>query len=353
MGRRRTLGYVQLEWTCTNCGTRNKGGVKTCENCGAPQPENVQFEAPSEKKFVTDEEQLKAAQSGADIHCGFCGTRNPATAETCSQCGGNLEEGKARQAGRVLQAPPAQPVILKCARCGTENPGSNSVCSNCGAPLPKTVAPQPVPPAPAAINVGGAVTPKKKTNWMLTGGILAFLAVCCVGIGLLFLVPSSSVEATVVSVHWETNVPVQEMQSVNYSDRRGSPPSDAYNVSCRTEVETVCEERTIDDGTGYGRVEEVCQDNSTQFCSYTMDEWRTLQTYTLDGNNLQPIYDSPNIASDQRMGNKSEELTVNFSTDKGPKTYSPSTISEFQQFTIGSTWNLKLNALGSIMSVEP
>ena len=49
MGRRRTVGYVQNEWTCPNCSTRNKGGVKTCENCGAPQPENVQFELPSEK----------------------------------------------------------------------------------------------------------------------------------------------------------------------------------------------------------------------------------------------------------------------------------------------------------------
>ncbi len=353
MARKRTLGYVQLEWTCPNCGTRNKGGIKTCENCGAPQPENVQFEAPSEKKFITNEEQLKAAQAAPDIHCGFCGTRNPATAETCSQCGGNLQEGRARQAGRVMQTPPAQPKTVTCTRCGTENPGSNSVCSNCGAPLPKVASPQAAPPAPAPMNVSGAVTPKKKTNWLLIGGILAFLAVCCVAIGIMFLVPSSSVEATVVSVHWETSVPVQEMQSVNYSDRRGSPPSDAYNVSCRTEVETVCEERTVDDGTGYGRVEEVCHDNNTQFCSYTVDEWRTIQTYTLDGNDLYPIYESPNISGDQRMGDKSEKFTVTFSTDKGDKTYSPGTTSEFQQFTIGSTWSLKLNALGGIVSVEP
>ena len=138
MGRRRTLGYVQNEWTCPNCSTRNKGGMKTCENCGAPQPENVQFELPSEQKFVTDEESIKAAQAAPDIHCAFCGTRNPATAETCSQCGGDLKEGKARQAGRVMQAPltPAGPKIIKCDNCGVENPGSNSVCSNCGSPLP-------------------------------------------------------------------------------------------------------------------------------------------------------------------------------------------------------------------------
>jgi len=58
MGRRRTVGYIQNEWTCPNCGTRNKGGNKTCENCGAPQPENVQFELPSEQKIVTDEKVL-------------------------------------------------------------------------------------------------------------------------------------------------------------------------------------------------------------------------------------------------------------------------------------------------------
>src|SRR5215510_5717814 len=145
MGRRRTVGYIQNEWVCPNCNTRNKGGVKTCENCGAPQPENVQFELPSEQKLVTDEKQIKAAQAGADIHCGFCGTRNPATAETCSQCGADLKEGKAREAGRIMQKPPAQPKIVKCDNCGIENPSSNAVCSNCGSPLPKL--------APAAFNM--------------------------------------------------------------------------------------------------------------------------------------------------------------------------------------------------------
>ena len=109
MARRRTVGYVQNEWVCPNCQTRNKGGEKTCENCGAPQPENVQFQLPSEQKFVTDEKKIEAAQAGADIHCGFCGTRNPATAETCSQCGADLKEGKARESGRQMQAPPPPP----------------------------------------------------------------------------------------------------------------------------------------------------------------------------------------------------------------------------------------------------
>jgi len=161
------------------------------------------------------------------------------------------------------------------------------------------------------------------------------------------------VEATVVDVRWETAVPVQEIQAVNHSDERGSPPSDAYNVSCRNDSQEVCEQKTIDKGNGYSEVVEECHTETEQYCSYTMDEWQTVQTYTLDGNDLQPIYEDPNISSDQRLGDESEELTVTFTTENGEQeTYSPGTVSEFQQFTVGSTWKLKMNALGGIVSVE-
>ena len=346
MPTRRTLGYIQNEWTCPNCSTRNKGSLKTCENCGAPQPENVQFELGADQKFVTDENQIKAAEAGADIHCGFCGARNPATAETCSQCGGDLKEGKAREAGRIMQAPPPPPKVIKCQNCGTENPGSNSVCSNCGAALPKVAVAQAVAPKPAT--VAGKPASTKKTNWLLVGGIGAFLAICCLVIAVLFLFPTKSAQGTVTSTHWQTSVPVQELQPVNHSDEKGSPPSDAYNVSCHTEQ--VCQEKTIDKGNGYSEVVQDCNDE--QYCSYTTDEWNTIQTYTLEGNDLQPIYDDPTYSSDQRLGNKSEDLTVTFSTDNGTKTYSPNAITEYQQFTVGSTWTLKMNALGGIVSVE-
>lgn len=351
MGRRRSLGFVENEWTCPNCETRNKGSAKTCVNCGAPQPDDVKFDLPSNQNYVKDETAINAARAGADIHCPFCGTRNPATAETCSQCGGDLTEGIARESGRIMQAPPPSPKFIKCNNCGTENPGSNSTCSNCGAALPK-------PQAAQAITAGtssgvGQPAAKKPTNWKLIGGIVAVLALCCVAAGFLFFFPSATVDATVTNVHWETNVPVQEIRAVDYSNERGSPPSDAYNVSCRDESRDVCEQKTIDQGNGFSEVVEDCHTETEQYCSYTVDEWTTIQTYTLDGNNLQPIYDSPNISSDQRYGNESEDFTVTFSTDKGTETYSPGSVSEFQQFTIGSTWTLKMNALGGVVSVEP
>jgi hypothetical protein len=250
-----------------------------------------------------------------------------------------------------MQAPPPQPKVVKCDNCGIENPSGNSVCSNCGSPLPKVLAPAIAPQATAGMNVGKPITPKK-TNWLLIGGIVAFLAVFCVAVIALFL-PSRSVEARVVDVHWQTSIPVQEIRAVDYNNEPGGPPSNAYDVSCHDESREVCEQRTIDKGNGYSEVVEDCHTESDQYCSYTVDEWKTIQTYTLDGNNLQPIYDTPDVSSGQRLGDQSEDLTVTFSTGNGEETYSPATISEFQQFTIGSIWTLKMNALGGVVSVEP
>ena len=159
-------------------------------------------------------------------------------------------------------------------------------------------------------------------------------------------------QGTVTDIHWQTNVPVQEVQAVKYSNEQGSPPSDAYDVSCHTDTKQVCENKTVDQGNGYSKVEQVCHDESADYCSYTRDEWQTIQTYTLNGNDLNPIYDNPSLTSDQRLGDKSEDLKVTFSTSKGDKNYTPSSISEYQQFTVGTTWTLKLNLVGGVVSVK-
>ena len=351
MNRKESKGFVELEWVCPNCDSRNKGSKKTCENCGAPQPDNVKFQRATYEKLITDEKVASAAKAGADIHCGFCGTRNPATATTCSQCGGDLKEGKARQAGQLLQAAPPAPKVVTCTNCGTENPGSERVCVKCGSPLPRAIAPAVAQPAPQASPMQSGAQ-KKKPNWLLFGGIGAFLLLCCAAILFVFVFPSKSLQGTVTDVQWQTSVPVQEIQAVNYTNQSGNPPSDAYNSSCHTESQEVCEDKTIDKGNGYAEVVQECHTESTQYCDYTVDEWTTIQTYTLDGNDLYPLYENQNLASDQRTGSQSEILTVYFSTPNGQETYTPDSVNEFQQFQIGSVWTIKLNLAGGVVSVE-
>ena len=349
--RKESKGFIELEWVCPNCESRNKGSKKTCENCGAPQPENVIFQRAEDAKIVTDEYVVAAAKAGADIHCGFCGTRNPATATHCSQCGGDLVEGRRRQAGQLMQAPPPTPKVVTCTNCGTENPGSARVCKQCGAPLPKTTAEPQLARVQASASPALKAQPKK-TNWLLLGGIGAFLIVCCIAVFSIFLIPSKSVQGTVTDVFWQTSIPVQEVRAVDYSNERGSPPSDAYNVSCRTESQEICEDKTIDRGNGFAEVVQECHTESTDYCSYTVDEWTTIQTYDLNGSDPYPEYAQPTVYNGQRLGNASEQFTVTFSTPDGVETYSPSSSTEFQQFQVGSTWTLNLNRLVGVISVE-
>jgi len=331
---------------------RNKGFDKTCVNCGAPQPENVQFEAPAEKKFVSDEKAEELRGRGADIHCGFCGTRNPSTAKTCSQCGADLSKGTARQAGREIDLSGGKLEPVTCENCGTVNPGANINCRECGAALPRPEKPR--PPVAASAKVAETVSKgaKKKPNWFLLGGIGAALAICCIAILMLFVFPSSSVDGTVADVYWQTSVPVQEVQAVDYNDERGNPPAGAYNISCRDESREVCEEKTIDRGDGSAEVVEECYTESEQYCDYTVDSWTTIQTYTLDGHDTFPVYAQPDYSSDQRLGDGSVEYTVFFDTEDGEKAYNPGSLSEFEQYLIGSTWTLKLNPLGGVIDVE-
>ena len=74
---RKTLGYVELEWTCPQCGSRDPGPQKVCANCSAAQPAQVEFHGRLNK---TDRgtKEIDRAKAGPDVHCAFCGARNPA-----------------------------------------------------------------------------------------------------------------------------------------------------------------------------------------------------------------------------------------------------------------------------------
>jgi hypothetical protein len=58
---------------------RNPGLKKTCQSCGSPQPTDVAFQSKADEQLITDAQKLEQAKKGPDIHCGFCGARNPAT----------------------------------------------------------------------------------------------------------------------------------------------------------------------------------------------------------------------------------------------------------------------------------
>jgi len=178
---KKTLGYVELEWTCPRCETVNPGTQKTCSNCGAAMSDKEQFELPDQQQLMTEEAALAKAGKGPDVHCPYCGTRNPAGAQACSQCGGDLKDAQKREAGQVMGAlsTEAKPDI-PCPSCGTPNPVGSPRCKNCGGSL---VAAPAAPAAPAVLPAAAA----KPGARLPVIAIVAIVVVCLSALALLML----------------------------------------------------------------------------------------------------------------------------------------------------------------------
>ena len=248
------------------------------------------------------------------------------------------------------------PEKLTCTNCGTENPGTNVNCQECGAPLPRPAAATPaaVPMSfatPGAAPAAGKA--KKKPNWLLLGGIVGALADLLHGdCYFLLFAPSSSVQATVSDVYWQTSVPLQEIRAVDYNNERGNPPSDAYNVSCQTESRGSLRRknhrprrRLRRSGAGLSHRERAI----LRLHRGRMDHHPDLyagRARQFPGLRAAQPHQRP--APGER---KRRVLTVFFNTEDGQKSYTPDNVSEFQQFQPGSSWTLSLNALGGVVGV--
>ena len=355
-----TLGYVELEWTCKRCGTKNLGSQKVCSGCGAAMSDQDQFELPAQQVLTTGEEALKAAERGPDVHCPFCGTRNKAGSETCTQCGGDLVEGAARQAGKVMGAFQAEPVPdVACPYCGTLNPANALKCSKCGGSLAKRPA-APTPPA----------QPAKPSNRIKPGLVIAGVAaltlcMCAIVFGMLSA-RTTDTAGVVQAVSWERTVQIMELRPVTHEDWQDKVPSDAQRGTCTRRVrstqqqpapgaETVCgTPYTIDQGSGKGKVVQDCEYKVyDDWCKYTINEWTAVDNAIAKANDLKPRWPDMRLRSGQREGNRDEKYEVTFSAgNKNPK-YSPKDAAEFTQFSVGSRWTLKVNTFGIITDVQP
>lgn len=359
---KKTLGYVELEWTCPSCSVRNPGPRKTCQSCGMPMPENVKFEQQAEEKIVTDAAKIKEAAAGPDIHCYYCGSRNAATAATCTQCGADLTQGAKRESGQVLgvhrdQAAP--PVV--CPSCGTENEANAAKCKQCGTPLAKTAAPAPPPvPKPKPAASGGMV------KYIIIGvvALCVVLGMCLFGAALL---RTGNTTGAVDRTSWERSIEIEALSPVEKQAWHDEIPADASAVgSCTSQVRRTVDEEspnsreicgtpyTIDSGSGYGEVTQDCKyEVYEDYCSYTVNEWRNFSTEKLTGDNFAPAWPRLALTANQREGQRREQYNCYFKTENGDYSYSSSDASLLDRCQIGSRWVLEVNTLGGVVDIQP
>jgi len=357
---KKSLGYVELEWSCPNCGSRNSGREKVCTNCGAPQPEDVEFEQPAEEKIIEDATVIERAKIGPDIHCAYCGTRNPGDASHCSRCGADLTEGIARQSGDVLGAHQNEPASdVKCEYCGTMNSGTAHQCKNCGVTLQLGKSSQIQPKS----KVPTKQSSKISKVIIIAAGVV--LAIACILL-LILLNRTEDVVAQVDNLSWERQIVILGLAPASYKAWRDEIPQEADLGMCRQEhrytsdipepnsTEVCGTPYTVDTGSGFGEVAQDCEYMVyDDLCDYTVMELQPADLLELKGTDLNPQWPALRLGTDQQEGEHKESYRIVFSADGELFTYSTTDPEEYQNFLPGSNWKLKVNQLGGVNEVEP
>jgi ribosomal protein L40E len=355
----KSMGYVELEWICPNCDTRNPGPQEKCGSCGAAQPADVEFVQPLQETLVTDENKIANAKAGPDIHCGYCNARNKANAKTCQQCGANLGEGKARSTGRVLGAHRSEAMPdVTCPACGSANPASARRCQRCGAGLASPDELRAAAKQPAAVPAAGG-----------GGKMFLYIAVGIVAAIVIFIFLSMRTEETtgvVETVNWERRIEIQALVPVQKEAWLDEVPTGVELGQCRKRVESVQDEPapgarevcgtpyTVDQGSGFGEVVQDCQyEILDDWCSYTVQEWSSVDSISVDGVGLAAVWPEVQLQSGQREGRRSEVYTVLFEADGEQYEFNVRSADEAAQFEEGSRWILSVNTFGALTDVEP
>lgn len=361
---RKKIGDIELQWTCPNCNGLNPGSARFCQSCGAAQPEDVEFHLPQHQELVTDAEKLAHAAAGPDIHCPYCGTRNPGNAHFCQQCGGDLSEGARREQGKVLGAfESGPPGTVTCPNCGSENPDTALKCMSCGASL----APEPVAvPQPASRPAAG---PRPRLNPLVIAGVVIAAVLLCGLLAVLLLrgAQTDDLRATVQSARWELAIPVEALVEVENRAWEDQVPADAELGQCEQNVREVVDQPvansvevcgtpyTVDSGSGFAEVVQDCSyEVYDAYCSYTTLEWRQVDLAVANGSGFSPAWPSPGLQDSERLGNdRRETYTVIFDAGTETYTYQTGDFNEYEKYQPGTSWTLVVNGFGSLVGVEP
>jgi ribosomal protein L40E len=353
---KKTLGYVELEWECPSCHTRNPGSAKTCIQCGAPHPEEAGYQQAAQEKLITDEAKLAAAHAGADIYCGYCGAPNPATAKVCKQCGADLGEGKAATSGQVLGAFHSEAAAsVNCPACGASNPATAFKCSQCGAAL-RSERPQ---PQPEALPPGRS----KMLPFLIAGAAaLVILVIVLVALGS----RRTTVIGEVSAMNWRRAVALEALVPVTLEAWADEVPSGAQMGRCRQELYRVQDDPApgarevcgtpyvVDKGSGYGEVQQDCRyEIYADRCEYQSTAWRPIAPIVLQGSDSNPVWPAQNLGENQRAAGRSEEYAITFNVDGKSYAYHPTGVEEYLHYSPGSQWRLKVNSFGNVTIEGP
>jgi hypothetical protein len=111
---------------------------------------------------------------------------------------------------------------------------------------------------------------------------------------------------------------------------------------------------TVDTGSGYGEVVQECQYQVYEdWCDYTVQQWQVVDTVTLEGKDVNPLWPVPQLGPGQREGSREERYKCMFNADGDALTYNTSNATTFALCEVGTRWVLKVNTFNSVTGLEP
>jgi DNA-directed RNA polymerase subunit RPC12/RpoP len=323
-------------------------------------PKDVVFEHPVQEELVTDTEKIEEIKAGADIYCGFCGNRNSALSENCSNCGAPLAEGEERESGTTYQVEETdQPEQITCSVCGTSNPAGNLTCASCGSALASTIGKIGDEKEPAS------QPPKGKTGPGCIIGAVIMAIIAIAAIYFLFIRTQAN-NAVVTATNWQSSVEIIGLVTKEGSDWYNEVPSNGVLGNCSERVRSKSDSYVagskevcgapyyVDKGNGYSeKVQDCHYEIFDDYCTYKYKDWDVVSISKAEGSDLVPYLPEINFQSNQRRGQERIIYSVSFQDAEG-KTYSytPTSLQDYQTFQVNAEYQLETNALGGIISLE-
>jgi len=381
--------YRKMAWTCPRCETENLGPVRTCEGCQAPQPADVKFHQTEGAQIVTDAKEIAAASKGPDVHCAYCGTRNPADADTCSQCGVGLAEATPRGPSKSYHDDPAnnQHVVVTMGSVDSSNRRN---------------------PSRDTSNYH-LVSTRGWSDYIMEhlpqiGLILGGLMFCFLLVWLIWMTFFNVKPETVViqGFSWTASQAVEKYDWVQKFDQSTEPPVGARYVvmhlettgyaqkdSCvnagqkdvptgreykcgegwenqengyEKKVPTMCPETEKVQVTACTKVDDLTKPTEVPLYDYQIQEWIFAYSRTNTGADQNPIWPKPELGVNQRYGSQSQQFIVDY-VDKNEVSHSETRwwmhdLPWFQSLIVGQRCVAKRNGFGLLnpgidCSVQP
>ncbi len=357
-------------WDCPSCGTRVRGPLKQCSQCGAPRPAGVRFNRPgANAPVVTDPDKISEAKAGPDWYCGACGSANSALRGNCKQCGAGKGASRshsqsdsrlrpAESGARITYAPEERDGVSPIHRSYSSLPTETSLH------IPGL-----------AYFIGAAIL------------VVIFAAL---------IFRTTDIEMAVSGFSWHRSISIEEYRTVSEED--WSVPAggrlvnsytaisgynqilDHYETKTRTVSEQVadgtetyvCGERDL--GNGYYEDIECSRttyrtENRTETYrepvyrqepvydtkyTYQIDKWVGAGSVPASGNDHNARWPEVSLGGNRREGGRSESYTIHLSANDGQdkKDYTTSN-QEWMSYELRQSVVVTTNGFGAVTGIKP